>query len=177
MPTKRTINAKEIVSDIRSGMINQRLMDKYHVSLDKLHNIFKQLLDAHAIERSELEPLISIPHLRVNGGKRRRLHRGYVFVNLPIYDLENLLNKGTVVDISETGLQVSGIPTNVGDTKNLLVQADYFLDVYPFVFEGKCKWTSKAEDGNLLSGFEITSITEGELEELRKITNLLALSG
>jgi hypothetical protein len=91
--------------------------------------------------------------------------------------LENLLNKGTVVDISETGLQVSGIPTNVGDTKNLLVQADYFLDVYPFVFEGKCKWTSKAEDGNLLSGFEITSITEGELEELRKITNLLALSG
>ena len=53
MPIKRTINAKEIVSDIRSGMINQQLMDKYNVSLDKLHNIFKQLLDAHAIERSE----------------------------------------------------------------------------------------------------------------------------
>ena len=177
MPTKRTINAKEIVSDIRSGMINQRLMDKYHVSLDKLHNIFKQLLDAHAIERTALEPLISIPYQQFKIEKRRQLHRGYVFVNLPIYDLENLLNKGTVVDISETGLQVSGIPTNVGDTKNLLVQADYFLDVYPFVFEGKCKWISKAEDGNLLSGFEITSITEGELEELRKITNLLALSG
>ena len=177
MPSKRTINAKEIVSDIRSGMINQRLMDKYHVSLDKLHNIFKQLLDAHAIERSELEPLISIPHLRVNGGKRRRLHRGYVFVNLPIYDLENLLNKGTVIDISEVGLQISGIPAKVGDTKELLVQADYFADVFPFVFESKCKWSSKAEDGNLFSGFEITSITEGALEELRKITNLLALSG
>lgn len=177
MPTKRTINAKEIVSDIRSWMNNQRLMDKYHVSLDKLHNIFKQLLDAHAIERSELEPLISIPHLRVNGGKRRRLHRGYVFIKLPIYDLENLINKGTVVDISEVGLQISGIPATVGDTKEFLVQADYFADVYPFIFEAKCKWTSKAEDGNLLSGFEITSITEGALEELRKITNLLALSG
>ena len=64
MPSKRTINAKEIVSDIRSGMTNRQLMDKYNVSLDKLHNTFKQLLDAHAIERSELEPLISIPHLR-----------------------------------------------------------------------------------------------------------------
>ena len=80
MPTKRTINAKEIVSDIRSGMINQRLMDKYHVSLDKLHNIFKQLLDAHAIERSALEPLISIPYQQFKIEKRRQLHRGYVFV-------------------------------------------------------------------------------------------------
>jgi hypothetical protein len=81
------------------------------------------------------------------------------------------------VDISEVGLQISGIPAKVGDTKEFLVQADYFADVYPFIFESKCKWTSKAEDGNFLSGFEITSITEGELEELRKITNLLALSG
>ena len=177
MSTKRTIKAKEIVSDIRSGMTNRQLMDKYNISLDKLHNIFKQLLDSHTLERTELEPLISIPHLRINGGKRRRLHRSYVFVKLPIYDLENLINRGTVIDISEVGLQISGIPTKVGDTKELLVQADYFADVFPFVFESKCKWSSKAEDGNLFSGFEITSITEGALEELRKITNLLALSG
>ena len=131
MSTKRTIKAKEIVSDIRSGMTNRQLMDKYNISLDKLHNIFKQLLDSHALERSELEPLISIPHLRVNGGQRRQLHRSYVFVNLPIYDFENLLNKGTVIDISEVGFQISGIPATVGDTKEFLVQADYFADVYP----------------------------------------------
>jgi len=177
MSTKRTIKAKEIVSDIRSRMTNRQLMDKYNISLDKLHNIFKQLLDSHTLERTELEPLISIPHLRINAGQRRQLHRSYVFVKLPIYDLENLINKGTVIDISEVGLQISGIPTKVGDTKELLVQADYFADVFPFVFESKCKWSSKAEDGNLFSGFEITSITEGALEELRKITNLLALSG
>ena len=177
MPTKRTINAKEIVSDIRSGMINQRLMDKYHVSLDKLHNIFKQLLDAHAIERSALEPLISIPYQQFKIEKRRQLHRGYVFVRLPIYDLENLLNNGTVVDISEVGLQISGIPTKVGDTKELLVQADYFADVYPLVFEAKCKWTSKADDGLLFSGFEITSITEEGLVELRKLISMLTITG
>ena len=176
MPTKRSIKANEIVSDIRSEMNNRQLMYKYNVSLDKLHNIFKQLLDAHAIDRSELEPLISIPHLRINGGQRRRLHRSYVFVKLPIYDLENLINKGTVVDISEVGLQISGIPAKVGDTKELLVQADYFADVYPFIFESKCKWSSKAEDGNLFSGFEITSIPEGALEELRKLTRMLTIS-
>jgi hypothetical protein len=151
-------------------------MDKYNTSLDKLQNIFKQLLDAHAIEQRELEPLTSIPHLRINGGKRRRLHRNYVFVNLPIYDLKDLLNKGSVVDISEVGLQISGIPTKVGDTKELLVQADYFADVYPFVFEAQCQWVSKAEDGLLFSGFEITSITDGALEELRKLTRMLTIS-
>ena len=72
---------------------------------------------------------------------------------------------------------MSVIPTKAGDTKDFLVQADYFADVFPFVFEAQCQWSSKAEDGNLFSGFEITSITEGALEELRKITNLLALSG
>jgi hypothetical protein len=81
------------------------------------------------------------------------------------------------VDISEVGLQISGIPTKVGDTKDFLVQADYFADVYPFVFEAQCQWASKAEDGHLFSGFEITSITEGALEELRKVTSMLALSG
>ena len=177
MSTKRSIKAKEIVSDIRSGMTNQQLMAKYNTSLDKLHNIFKQLLDAHAIERSALEPLISIPYEQFKIEKTRQLHRGYVFVKLPIYDLGNLINKGTVVDISETGLQVSGIPTNVGDTKNLLVQADYFADVYPFVFEAKCKWVSGVADGLLFSGFEITSITEWGLKELKELTSLLALSG
>ena len=90
--------------------------------------------------------------------------------------MENLLNKGTVVDISEIGIQISGIPAKVGDTKEFLVQADYFADVYPFIFEAKCKWSSKTEDGHLFSGFEITSIPEGALEELRKLTRMLTIS-
>lgn len=176
MPTKRSIRAKEIVSDIRAGMTNHQLMEKYQVSLDKLQNIFKQLLDARAVERSELGPLISVPHSRIDVRKRRKLHWHYVFVKLPIYDLENLLDKGTVIDISETGLQISGLPTEVGDTKEFLIQVDYFADVFPFILEAKCTWSSKAEEGPLFSCFQITSITEGALEELRKLTSMLTLS-
>jgi len=71
---------------------------------------------------------------------------------------------------------MSVIPTKAGDRKDFLVQTDYFADVYPLVFEAKCKWTSKAEDGLLFSGFEITSVSEGALEELRKLTSLLTIS-
>lgn len=174
--SKRTIKAKELVADIRLGMTNRDLMDKYRVSLDKLQNIFRQLLDAHSVERSELEPLLSIPHERIDVGKRRRLHRNYVFVKLPVFDLENLLNQGTVVDISEKGFQASEIPANVGDTKQFLVQADYFADVFPFVFEAKCLWSSKVEDRQWFAGFEITNISEQGLEQLRKLTSMLTIS-
>jgi len=81
------------------------------------------------------------------------------------------------VDISETGLQISGIPTRFGDTKEFLVQADYFADVLPFVIEARCQWASKAESGRLFSGFEITSISKQAFEELKKLTRALTLGG
>ena len=173
MSPKRTIKSKEIVSDIRSWMSNQQLMDKYHISLDRLQNVFKQLIDAGAIERGEL--VARHPHERLSIENLRNHHRNYVFVGLPIYDLKNLLKKGTVIDISEVGLQISGVPTNVGDTKDLLIQADYFVDVYPFIFEAQCRWVSMSEYEKLLSGFEVTSITDGGLEELRKLTRMLTI--
>lgn len=176
MTTKRRVKATEIVSDIRFGMNNRQLLEKYQVSLNKLQHIFWQLLDAHALEQSELEPLISIPNIRINVEKRRKAHRNLVFIKLPIFDLENLLDEGTVVDISETGLQISGLPTKVGDSKEFLVQADYFADMFPFVLRAKCVWSSKTTDGYLSSGFEITNITEGALEEIRKLTSMLTIS-
>lgn len=176
MGSKRSIKASEIVADIRSGMTNHNLIDKYHVSLVKLQHIFRQLLDARAIERSELEPLLSIPQERLDVGKRRRLHRSYVFVKLPIFDLENLLNQGTIVDISEKGFQASEIPARVGDRKQFLVQADYFADVFPFVFEAKCLWSSKLQDRPWFAGFEIMSISNEGLAQLRKLISMLTIS-
>ena len=59
MSTKRKIKAIEIVSDIRLGMTNPQLMDKYKVSEANLSHIFRMLIDTHSIEQSELERLLS----------------------------------------------------------------------------------------------------------------------
>jgi hypothetical protein len=142
-----------------------------------LQDIFKQLLDAGCIERSELGVLPLILPAKPNVRKKRQLHRNYALVPLPIIDLKNLLNEGAVVDITEAGVQISGIPTKLGDMKEFLIQADYFADVYPFVFDAQCRWTSESEGGHLLSGYKITSISEGGLQELEKLTSLLTISG
>lgn len=173
---RRTIKAKEIVADIRAGMTYRELMDKYRVSLGKLQNIFRMLRDADAIQASELEPLYSIAPERLDAGKRRKVQRNYVFVRLPVYDMDNLLNEGIVVDITETGLRTSGLQVTVGETKGFLLQADYFAEVYPFTFEAQCIWVSTSEQGQMLAGFSISSITEVGLEELRKLIQTLTLS-
>ena len=50
-----------------------------------------------------------------------------------------------------------------------------FNNVYPFIFEAQCRWVSMSEYEKLLSGFEVTSITDGGLEELRKLTRMLTI--
>lgn len=176
MSAKRTIKAKEIVADLRSGMSNDQIMAKYSISSNALQIIFRKLLHANAVAEADLAGRLPGPETKVDFTKRRSVQRNYVFVRLPIYDMDNLINEGLVVDITETGLQISGMPSEKGETKGLLIQADYFADVYPFSFEAECQWVSEDEDGHVAAGFKITSISDGGLEELRKLIRMLALS-
>ncbi len=176
MPEKRKIKAKEIVADIKAGMTDRELMSKYNISENALKGIFNKLVDAGTIKKSEIEERIPPDRLKTYGEKPRDLHRNYVFVKLPIYELENLLHEGQVVDITEGGLQILGIEAKVGEKKGFLIQADYFADVFPFSFEAECKWAAQEEDGRWRAGFKILTISEKGREELRKLIRMLALS-
>jgi hypothetical protein len=51
---KKTINAKEAVADIRSGMASSELMQKYRVSAKGLDALFRKLVDANLLHENEL---------------------------------------------------------------------------------------------------------------------------
>lgn len=174
MKPKRIIKAKELVLDLRSGISFEHLMDKYQVSQNKLCHLLSQLFHAGAVETHELEPLLS--GLQDNPViQRRDSPRRYVFVPLPIFDLANLLNQGAMTEISRNGFQVSRIPAASGATNEFLVQPDYFVDVYPFVLEAQCVWSSNSTENNMRAGFKITSISDEALGELEKIINMLTI--
>jgi hypothetical protein len=176
MSPKRRIKGNEIVADIKGGMTDQHLMEKYKLSQQALKNIFRKLVDAGAILESELQERIPPERIPNYAKNNRGYQRNYVFVRLPVYDMENLLNEGQVVDISERGLQINGIPAKEGEQKGFLIQADYFADVFPFSFEAECEWASRGEDGQWNAGFRISKISEGGLEELQKLIRMLSLS-
>ncbi len=52
---KRTINAKQAVTDIRSGMTSSELMQKYRLSAKSLDMLFKKLVDAKLLHENELD--------------------------------------------------------------------------------------------------------------------------
>ena len=120
------------MGDIRSGMSNEGLTEKYRISSDKLSSVFKKLVDAEAMDASELEGREGWPPEPVKPQFIRSRPRQYVVFPLPVYDTDDLGEEGFVKDINELGMQVTGIKAKVGEAKSLLIQADEFADVYPF---------------------------------------------
>ncbi len=133
MGSKRIIKAKEIAADLRSGMTAKELMIKYNVTPNTLRNMLRTLVNGRAISEDEANSVI----LQLEEGSslknRRKYPRYFVYVPLPIYDTDNLLTEGQVVDISEEGLRIRGIEAEPGDKKeswsSLTITGTYFRSV------------------------------------------------
>jgi len=55
MEQKRTLPAKQIVSEIRSGATDDQLMTKYNLTTKRLQILFDKLLEAGLVTQAELE--------------------------------------------------------------------------------------------------------------------------
>lgn len=107
----------------------------------------------------------------------RRSPRAYPVVMLPIFDVDDPTIEGLVQDISENGVQVSGMKIKVGAKKTFIIQAEDNCGIKPFSFDAECRWVSpESEDEMSMAGFEIISISEKDLEELQRVLQTLVFS-
>lgn len=175
MALKYTIKTREIVADIRAGMTKLALRNKYRVSENSLHNLLRKLVVIRAVQTSDVRGLLASSPQELIFHDRRKEQRYDVFVELPIYDMDNLLDAGQVVDVSEGGLRVVGVSTEVGAKRDLLIQPDHFPEVLPFVIEAECRWISQIEGEPSFAGFQITHIAGRSLKELEKVIRALTI--
>lgn len=172
---RRTIIIKDFVRDFKAGTPNPDLMQQYELDLWGLRNTLKRLIEIKVLGEDDVRDRMPTFHDASGGDDRRLLKRRFVLFSFPIYVADDLEEEGLVNDITEQGLQVSGIQVGVGEAKSLLIRADEFADIYPFVFEATCRWANpENEQGEFAAGFEITHISDGGLEELRKLIQMLA---
>jgi hypothetical protein len=102
--------------------------------------------------------------------------RNYLTFPVPVYESDNLLARGEIDDISEKGMQISGIDAQPGESKSLLIRADEFHDIFPFVFEARCQWARREiSDDRIVAGYEIVDISDLGRGELRKLISVLTL--
>jgi hypothetical protein len=176
MPHKRKIIAERIVKDIRSGMSDELLMEKYVLSERGLNKVFRKLLDHEAMRADELSPRIaSYADLSPLDYLRESTHHELVCV-VPIYE-ENLQDtRGSVCELTDKSVGVTGLEAAVDDVKKLVIPADEFFSIPAFSFEAACRWVEQQNEGaGAVAGFEITDISDENYQRLRQLISLIKL--
>jgi hypothetical protein len=175
---KREIRASDFVRDIRDGLSNHDLMERYKLSTEGLRSVFRKLLDARVVKASELETRMQLMEDRLVNAPIRQMARCSPVVMFPIYDMDDLSKELLVRDISEKGVRVVGSEAKVASKKTFLIQAMPFKNIDPLIFSAECKWvqTERTDSGETLhvAGFEIVNIDSTDLEQLQKLISSLA---
>lgn len=177
MRTKRQIKGKGILDDLRLGMAAWELQVRYKLSAKSLQAIFKKLVERNAISHSELYELSSFYKERIDRRRERAFPRADLGVYLPIYDIGSGAI-GVLRDISETGLRVAGIGSNVGQATTFQIPIDMFIHAEPLLIIAECKWVEiKGRRRKYpVAGFEIMDLPEKDREVLRDFMTFLLLS-
>ncbi len=178
MPS-RPINTKAIIADIQSGLGDIPIMEKYQLSPSEYLQVLDKLVAVRAITETTTQErkraLLATPKPEIV--TKRRLPRHFALFTITIQDADDLSVTGTLNDITEKGLQVSGMRTQIGAVKSFLVRSDVFTVFPPLMLSAVCKWIkpgNRSEDH--VAGFEITGISRHDMEGLRKLITQLTIS-
>jgi hypothetical protein len=135
---RRRINANNLIYDIRRGLDEADLMEKYHLCLLEFQNLAKALLEAKLISTDDLLglPLFSEA---VSGPSKPVISQQFTpMISLKIWDVLDPDVWGDVMFLSPTSFRIEGLEAAVGETKTLVIQSSGFQDNKPLVLDAKC---------------------------------------
>jgi len=177
MAAPREISGKEFLRDLRSGMSDFDLMNKYRLTEKGLANVFNKLLEVKAITLSELHARSDLRGEQLDiPAEFRILPRDDLDFPIPIFEESVPEVRGLVHDIAEHGIGVRGIPVRRDDVKTFVIAVNEFFRTEPVLVQARCRWAKReSEPRSFAAGFEIVRVISGDLEELRKLIRRLTL--
>jgi hypothetical protein len=173
---KRIVQARDIVRDVRSGMTDTELMEKYGLSAKGLESAFAKLVSSGIMTVGEVYGQRRSGQDTVIIDDVRELPRHFLSMTIPIYEPTHKDRKGKIRDVTEKGVGISGIQARIGEVKSFVIACSPFLDVDNIWIEAECIWMEagkKAEEW--YGGFQITKISRKDLKNLRELIQLLSL--
>ncbi len=172
---KRRISGKQITGDIRSGMTISQLLKKYNLSPRELQSLFKQV-ELVLSDAGELYGRAAQAASEVDPRDFRFLPRNDVPLPVPIYDIAYPQAKGILFDITEKGLGVEGLETEVSRIHSLTVDANTFFPISSFTVQAACRWVNPSgTEIGYVAGFEVTGCPKECISELLKLIQSLNL--
>jgi hypothetical protein len=175
--TKITILVPQIVNDLQTGMSELYLMEKYDLSAAGLRHAFEKLLNRGLIGPELLAHLSPEADDTAKIIGTRNHERRYPVFSLHVCQVDATIGVGFVRDISESGVGISGLISSEGEVKDLLFQADDFLEIKPFIFRATCRWFKiQSPVAGYRSGFEIIDIWEKSSRNLHDFIQLATVA-
>jgi hypothetical protein len=177
LASKPIINAKDIMEDIRSGMDDAELMHKYRLTSKGLQSAFTKLInnrlmtvdEVYGQRRSDDEDTVIIDDMTL-------IQKHFLTVTAPVYEAGKPQAQGTMQEVTERGLTISGIESRIGEVKSFVVPSHEFLKMKEITFEAKCLWSKKKRGAPEWSaGFQIVKIDKKNLGGLRELVKVLTL--
>jgi len=169
------IDGTEMVKDIRSGMADSELMQKYGLSSEGLGFAFQTLTDTGVINLEELYGTSRPAQNNVFVENLRKLHRYHLAMAVEIYEPRRPAIRGMLSNVTEKGIGITGMAARIGETKTLVIPAGDFIEADSIMFEAECRWArEEKETGEWRAGFQITNISEKCLDDLRSLIQSIA---
>lgn len=164
------IDGNDLTKDIRAGMTDSELMEKYDLSSEALQFALQTLTDTKVISVEEVYGANPLQSDTVSVGNDRELPRCYLAVEVLIYESKHPEIRGTLRDVTLSGVGIAGIEAGIGETKTLVISAENFTGIDPIMFEAECRWAKKETDtGEWYAGFQIIAISERCLDDLGRL--------
>lgn len=169
------IKARDIVSDIRARLSDFELMVKYGLSSGELDTVLNRLAEEGEIRLEELLERSAFFDDPANRRETRAVPRAYLMIPLPVHEPNNPSNRGVITDLSQIGFRARGILAEVGDAKDLVIDASGIESACAIELRGTCRWTNNKGSHKWLweTGFKITSVTPEGLSTIQRLIGLL----
>ncbi len=171
---QRRIVAKDVVRDLRSGVRETDLMEKYGLSPKGFRRLLERLVDSDVVSHSELYEMSASYKAKIDGFKGRRHNRAYLTVPLPIYDTQSFAS-GLLRDISREGFRVVGMDATVGEVKTFEIPLDIFMQADPLLVIGECRWVARRGQDKkyLVAGYRMINFSVDDENAVRKFISSL----
>ncbi len=176
MSSAERIKLEDIIEDVKSMMTDFELMEKYELTPKGLRHVLEKLMSIKAVSVKDLYRRPVFYEEQPEHDDRRNLHRHYLALLLPIYDVKFPETRGWLTDVTDHGVGTRGLEATPDDAITLAIIPEKFSDSPLIVFDAVCQWTEgEGPDAEPMAGFEIADISESNLRALRQLVRFVTI--
>jgi hypothetical protein len=178
--SKKASQPNQLIDDIVSGMVYPRLLQAHNLTAEQFRDVFHQLITQNLVSVSDLKGFSSLvdPDAyddSIFDAQSRRFNRLELDFPLPVYEAENPLIMGHIINMSKWGFKMAGIHCNKGEIRAFMTPRHRTLYLEPVHFEAICRWKGAQYTGqDPVGGFEVLDFYLGSFEIL--LENIASIS-